>query len=93
MTQHALTALSNTTATRLTPLGSHSGMDITIQNVNSSGYVYIGGEGVTSSSYGFRILPNHSISFELPGGDAMWAIGSTTGLSVAVIQIGLEGMI
>ena len=90
MTQHALTALSNTTATRLTPLGSHSGLDITLQNVNADGYIYVGGEGVTSSNYGFRILPNHSISFELPGSDSLYAIASTTSMSVAVLSIGLE---
>ena len=90
MTQHALTALSNTTATRITPFGSHSGLDITLQNVNAAGYIYVGGEGVTSSNYGFRILPNHSISFELPGYDSLYAIASTTSMSVAVLSIGLE---
>lgn len=90
MTQHTLTALSNTTATLLTPFGSHSGLDITLQNVNASGYIYVGGEGVTSSNYGFRILPNHSISFELPGYDSLYAIASTTSMSVAVLSIGLE---
>lgn len=39
MTQHALTTLSNTTATRLTPNGIHSGMDITLQNVNNTNIV------------------------------------------------------
>lgn len=90
MTQHALTALSNTTATRLTPLGSHSGLDITLQSVNATGYIYVGGEDVSSTNYGFRILPNHSISFELPGSDSLYAIASTTSMSVAVLSIGLE---
>lgn len=90
MTQHALTAVSNTTPVRLTPMGSHSGLDVTIQNVNTSGYIYIGGEGVTSTNYGYRISPNHAISFELPGSDSLYAIASTTSMSVAVISIGLE---
>lgn len=93
MTQHAIIAVSNTTATRLTPFGSHSGMDITIQNINASGYVYIGGEGVTTLNYGYRISANSAISFELPGGDSLYAIASDSGMSVATIQIGLEGFI
>ena len=93
MTQHALTAISNVTPVRLTPLGSHSGMDITIQNINSSGYIYIGGEGVSSVNYGYRISPNNAISFELPGNDSLYAIASASGMSVAVMQIGLEGNI
>ena len=90
MTEHSLISLSHTEALRLTPLGKHSGMDITLQNVNESGYIYIGGEGVTSTNYGYRILPNSAISFELPGGFAIYAIGSQAGLSLAKFVIGLE---
>lgn len=88
--EHSLVTLSNTTATRLTPNGKHSGMDITLQNVNDSGYIYIGGEGVTSSNYGFRIMPNHSFSIELNGNDAIYATASTNGLSLAVLKARLE---
>ena len=90
MTLHSLVTLSNSTATRMTPPGAHGGMDITLQNVNATGYIYIGGEGVTSSNYGFRILPNHSISFELSSPDALYAVSSIDAMNVAMIQIGLE---
>jgi hypothetical protein len=65
-------------------------MDITIQNIHASAYVYIGGEGVTSSSYGYRLSPNTAISFELPGKDALYAISGTNGSQVAVIKTNLE---
>ena len=90
MTYHSRIAIDNLTATRLTPEGSHGGMDITTQNVNDSGYIYIGGEGVTSSDYGYRLDPKTAISFELTGHDALYAIASTTGLHLAVIQVSLE---
>jgi hypothetical protein len=90
MTTHSLTTLSSSSATRLTPNGIHSGMDVTIQNVHASAYVYIGGEGVTSSSYGYRLAPNTAISFELPGKDALYAITGTNGSQVAVIKTNLD---
>jgi hypothetical protein len=90
MTTHALTTLSSSAATRLTPNGIHSGMDVTIQNVHASAYVYIGGEGVTSSSYGYRLNPGSAISFELPGKDALYAITGTNGSQVAVIKTNLD---
>lgn len=90
MTQHILRILSNTEAIRLTPNGTHSGIDITLQNVNDNGYIYIGGEEVSSTNYGFRIMPNHSISFELPGNDALYAISSINELKLAVLETGLE---
>ena len=90
MTQHAVTTLSNTTATRLTPNGLHSGMDITIQNVHASAIVYIGGEEVTSSSFGYRLSPGAAWSVELSGKDAIYAISNTNGSQVAVLQTSLE---
>ena len=90
MTTHSLITLSSTAATRLTPSGLHSGMDITIQNVHASATVYIGGEGVTSSDYGYRLLAGNAISFELPGRDALYAISGTNGTQVAVLKTNLE---
>lgn len=90
MTQHNVYTLSNTTATRITPNGTHSGMDITVQNVNDTGYVYIGGEGVTTTSYGFRLLPHHSFSIELPGEDPLYLIAENNGMLAATIKTNLE---
>lgn len=91
MAEHALISISNTVPQRLTPSGIHSGMDITIQNVNSSGYIYLGvDETVSSTNYGFRILPNHSISFELPGKDALFAVASASSMNAAVLKTNLE---
>jgi hypothetical protein len=90
MTQHSLTTLSNTSATRLTPIGLHSGMDITIQNVHESAYVYVGGEGVTSSNYGYRISPNNAWSIELPSRDSLYAISTVNDSKIAVLTTGLD---
>jgi hypothetical protein len=90
MTIHALTTLSNTTATRLTPNGIHSGIDFTIQNANASGYIYIGSEGVTTENYGYRILPNHAISIELNGKESLYAISSAPNMKAATLKTKLE---
>jgi hypothetical protein len=91
MAQHRLLELSNTVPTRLTPNGMHGGMDFTLQNVNDSGYIYLGGnDTLSSTNYGFRIMPNHSVSFELPSFDAIYAIASNSNMKIAIIQTGLE---
>ena len=90
MTQHALTTLASSSATRLTPNGTHSGLDITVQNVDASAYVYLGGEGVTSTNYGFRLAPSAALSIELPGPDSLYAITSVNGSKVAVLKTNLE---
>lgn len=90
MTTHALTTLSSSAATRLTPLGVHSGMDITIQNVHVSAYVYIGGTDVTAENYGYRLAPGSAVAWELPGKDALFAISNTNGSKIAVLKTNLE---
>jgi hypothetical protein len=90
MTTHQLYTVGNTEPIRVTPPGTHSGMDITLQNVSSSGYVYVGNENVSDTSYGYRILPNHAVSFELPGLNPLYVISSAPGTQLAVLQIGLE---
>lgn len=90
MTIHATISLSSGTATRLTPNGLHSGMDITIQNVDEDAYVYIGGENVNPEDFGYRLSPNAAISFELPGKDALYAITDTDQSYIAVLKTNLE---
>jgi hypothetical protein len=65
-------------------------MDITVQNVHDSAIVYLGGEGVTSSNYGYRLAAGSAISFELPGRDALYAVSNTNNSKVAVLKTNLE---
>ena len=89
-TTHAIVALTSSTPVKLTPaVDTHAGLDFTVLIPNISGYVYIGSADVSTTNYGFRILPNHSISFELPPKDHLYAVASTS-LNAAVISIGLE---
>ena len=90
MTAHSITPLSASTATRLTPNGVHSGMDITIQNISDENFVYIGGEGVDLENFGYRLNPGSAISFELPGKDALYAIADANETLIAIIKTNLE---
>ncbi len=90
MTTHNIYTLSSTVATHLTENGVHSGKDITLQNVNDNGEIYIGGDGVTTSSYGYRLMPGHAISFELSGADTLYAVSESNGLFLASLSMNLE---
>jgi hypothetical protein len=89
-TRHKIHTLSSSEATLVSPVGVHGGVDITIQNLSSENYVYIGGEGVTSSSFGYRIQPESSWSVELSGKDSIYAITDVDGTETAVIMLSLE---
>lgn len=79
-----------TTAIPVSPTITHSGMDITIQNVNPSGYIYVGTQGVSESNYGYRILPNNAFSVELAGHCDLYIVASDPDMNVAVLRTNLE---
>jgi hypothetical protein len=90
--EHQLLNLSNTVPTRLTPLGNvHSGLDITVQNVNEDGYIYLGGANTVSTvDYGYRLSPDNAFSVELGGYDHLYAIAESNALAIAVLKGNLE---
>lgn len=91
MASHSIITVGTTDSVKVTPGNIHSGIDITIQNINSSGFVYIGAdENVSSSDYGFRLSPGNAWSVELSGQDHIYIIGSAADLDVAVMQLSLE---
>ena len=65
-------------------------MDITIQNVNDYGNLYVGGDGVSTTNYGYKLMPGHAISFELPGRDAIYLIADIDDSKAAIIKTSLE---
>lgn len=66
--------------------------DITIQNNNASANIFIGGAGVTTSDFGFKLTPGVAISFELNGTDEIWAVSDTSSATVNTLRVSLEGV-
>lgn len=89
MTTHNLYTISSSTPVNITE-GRDRGFDITIQNVNDSGYIFVGGEGVSTSDYGYRIMPNHAWSVEVSEVDDLYLVSSTDGMSAAILRLELE---
>jgi len=90
MVRHEVINLSDTEAVIVGPSKKHAGNDITIQNINTIGNIYIGNENVTNENYGYRLSPNNAISFELSGTDILYAIAENDGMKAAVLMISLE---
>jgi hypothetical protein len=90
MARHSIITLSSSQPTRVSSKASHSGEDITIQNINQEDVVYLGGEDVSSSSFGFALVPGAAWSVELPPKNEIYAISGTNGSAVAVLKVSLE---
>ena len=89
-TFHALLTLSNSTQTELSPGINHSGLDVTVQNVDETAKLFIGGTGVTATDYGFKLVPGAGVSFELNPRDQLFIISDVDGSEAALIRIFLE---
>jgi hypothetical protein len=92
-TYHEIVTLSDSEETELTPEGKvHSGLDLTVQNIDESAIVYIGGTGVSAESYGYKLEPGDGFSIELNPRDELYAISDTDGSEVALLRVLLENI-
>ena len=59
---------------------------ICVQNVSSSGCIYVGSENVSLNLYGHKLFPGYSITMELSASSRIYAVGDT-GTTAAVLEI------
>lgn len=79
-----------TTATLLS--SSYAGKDgqtILVQNPSASVVVYLGGAGVTTSSYGFALGVSSDLSVDLKDGETLYAVVAASTLTVNVLRQGV----
>ena len=88
MIRHSLISVSNSEATSIDISDSIiSSFTLVIQNINATGYIYIGNGSVSATNYGFRISPNQAFTIELSSSEDMYALASESGMSVAIMEI------
>jgi hypothetical protein len=86
---HAKIAINDYAPTLVTVEGAESSLSCTLQVQNlGTVTVYLGGEGLTSSSYGVAIAANSTLSIEsLSTRDEVFALSSSGDSYVAVLRL------
>jgi hypothetical protein len=89
---HNLITLNTSTPVMLTTTVAQEGdygreLDVSIQNLHSSHFVFIGDSSVSTSSYGFRIDPGQTFTATLNTQDEIYAVTDTGTTSVGVIRV------
>ena len=85
---HAIVSVG-TTATKLTSdYDGKDGQTINVQNPSGGATVYLGGEGVTSSSYGFILGAGISFSIELQDDEKLYAVVASSTQNVNILRQG-----
>ena len=79
-----------TTATLLSATGAgRDGQTVLVQNPTNGQSVYIGGTGVTTSSYGFLLLAGTAFAIELQDGEGIYGVVASSTQAVGVIRQGV----
>lgn len=79
-----------TTATQLS--SNYSGKDgqtVSVQNPSTTVTVYLGGEGVTTSSYGYALGVVSDMSIDLQDGEKLYAVVASSTQTVNVLRQGV----
>ena len=78
-----------TTATKLTSdFDGKDGQTINVQNPAGAVDVYLGGEGVTTTSYGYLLKAETSFSVELQDDEKLYAVVASGTQTVNIIRQG-----
>ena len=78
-----------TTATKLTTdYDGKDGQTINVQNPAGGVDVYIGGEGVTTTDYGYLLKAETNFSVELQDDEKLYAVVTTSTQTVNIIRQG-----
>lgn len=90
---YGVLSLSNASATAISlensALSEHD-IELYVQNLSGTAYVYVGDSSVTSASYGMRLNPNDSMTFDYRGYDqrvTFYGVSSENGSSVSVFRV------
>jgi hypothetical protein len=88
---HQNYTLSSTTTTLITVDSGNLALpaiDMSIQNVSSTAFVYVGNSSVSTTNYGLRIAPGAVLSIDqVMWKDEIYAISDTNGSAIAVIRL------
>lgn len=68
---------------------NQSGQSLSVQNPSSSVTVYLGGSNVTSSVYGYALLPGQTYTIDLRAGEHLYAAVASGTQQVNVIRTGV----
>ena len=91
MLSHALITLNQTAQILTIPFVEEKeyafSLSISIQNLHSSHFVFLGDESVTTASYGFRLDPGQTFTADLSPEDDIYAVTDTGTTDIALIRI------
>lgn len=87
---HSRPTVSATASAIVGDSNDRSGQSIVIQNPSAGATVYLGGSGVTSSTYGYALAGGSDLSIDLSPGESLYAITASGTQQVNILRQGVQ---
>lgn len=87
--EHARPTVTTTASAIASGTNDRSGQSVLVQNPSAGATVYLGGSGVTSSSYGYALVGGSDISIDLSGGESLFAVVASSTQQINVLRQGV----
>ena len=84
--RHKVQSLNSTAVNLVVRETTDARNSMSIQNVSSVGFAYLGNSSVTTTDFGIKLFPGQIYTMELAPSDDIWAVGDS-GVQVAVFNI------
>lgn len=85
---HSIVSVGTTATVISSAANDRDGHSVCIQNPSASTTVYIGGAGVTTSSYGVALAGGADISLDLLQGEIVYGVVASSTQNVNVLRAG-----
>lgn len=85
---HNIVTVGTTATVISTAANDRDGHSVLVQNPSASTVVYIGGAGVTTSSYGVALAGGSDISIDLQQGEILYGVVASSTQAVNVLRAG-----
>lgn len=86
--RHGLVSVGTTATSLASTNVGRTGQTVLIQNPSGGANVFIGGAGVTTTSYGYLLTGGSAFAIELANDEGIFAVVASSTQSVAVLRQG-----
>ena len=86
---HAIVSVGTTATLLSSSTAGRDGQTVLVQNPSGGATVYLGGTGVTTSSYGFILEGGVAFAIDLQDNESLYGVVASSTQSVSVIRQGV----
>ena len=86
---HGIVAVGTTATLLSAAKAGRDGQTVLVQNPSGGANVFLGGAGVTTTSYGYLVTAGSAFAIDIQNGESLFAVVASSTQNVSVIRQGV----